>query len=236
MWSVVSHKKIKPGDRAFLMRLGQEPKGIMAAGFVTSQPFLSGHWSGEDKLVNCVMIEFEVILNPNSEPLLGLEHLKTGNLSKGNWTPQSSGIEINSEMCDELEAVWFHFLTTQNIKRNPYKASGNKEQNVYTEGNPNQVVVTKFERNPFARKTCIAHYGPTCVVCGFNFENIYGAIGKDFIHVHHLKQVASIGKEYKIDPVKDLRPICPNCHAMIHSRKEPYSIENIKEKIIAASI
>jgi 5-methylcytosine-specific restriction protein A len=50
-WSVISHKKIKQGDRAFLMRLGKEPKGIMAAGFVSTPPFLSKHWNGEDKLV-----------------------------------------------------------------------------------------------------------------------------------------------------------------------------------------
>ena len=236
MWSVVSHKKIQPGDRAFLMRLGQEPKGIMAAGFVCSPPFLSKHWSGEDKLVNRVMIEFEVILNSNSEPLLGLDFLNTGNLVKGNWTPQASGTEINSEIANELETVWFRFLTTQNIKHNPFKTCVIEDQNVYTEGNSNQVVVTKYERNPFARKTCIAHYGLTCVVCGFNFESIYGELGKDFIHVHHLKPVAAIAEEYEIDPIKDLRPICPNCHAMIHRRKEPYLIEDIKEMIKATSI
>ena len=230
-WSVISHRKIQPGDRAFLMRLGEEPKGIMAAGFVATPPFLSKHWSGEDKLVNRVMIDFEVILNPEKEPLLSLDILKQGNLTKVNWTPQSSGIEINPEFTDELEAVWFDFLTTQEIRHNPFKETEKDEQKVYTEGTPNQVLVTKYERNPFARKTCIDHYGLSCSVCQFNFENKYGELGKDFIHVHHLRQVADIGKEYKIDPIKDLRPVCPNCHAMIHKRKEPYSIDELREKM-----
>lgn len=234
-WSVISHKKIQPGDRAFLMRLGEEPKGIMAAGFVATPPFLSKHWSGEDKLVNRVMIDFEVILNPEKEPLLSLDILNQGNLAKVNWTPQSSGIEINPESTDELEAVWFDFLTTQEIRHNPFKETEKDEQKVYTEGTPNQVLVTKYERNPFARKTCIEHYGLSCSVCEFNFENEYGELGKDFIHVHHLRQVADIGKEYKIDPIKDLRPVCPNCHAMIHKRKEPYTIDELKEKINKAS-
>ena len=234
-WSVISHKKIQPGDRAFLMRLGEEPKGIMAAGFVATPSFLSKHWSGEDKLVNRVMIDFEVILNPEKEPLLCLDILNQGNLSKVNWTPHSSGIEINPEVVDELEAVWFDFLTTQEIRHNPFKETENEKQKVYTEGTPNQVLVTKYERNPFARKTCIEFYGSSCSVCKFNFENIYGKLGKDFIHVHHLKQVANIKKEYKIDPIKDLRPICPNCHAMIHIRKEPYTIEELKEIINKAS-
>ncbi|MDT8416146.1 MAG: HNH endonuclease, partial [Flavobacteriaceae bacterium] len=81
----------------------------------------------------------------------------------------------------------------------------------------------------------IDHYGLSCSVCKFNFENEYGELGKDFIHVHHLRQVADIGKEYKIDPVKDLRPVCPNCHAMIHKRKEPYTIDELKEKMKKAS-
>lgn len=234
-WSVISHRKIQTGDRAFLMRLGEEPKGIMGAGFVSSLPFLSKHWSGEDKLVKRVMIDFETILNPEKEPILKLAILKQGNLASINWTPQFSGIEISQEVTDELEAVWFDFLTTQDIRNNPFRETEQDEQKVYTEGTPTQVLVTKYERNPFARKTCIDHYGLSCSVCDFNFENKYGELGKNFIHVHHLKQVAGIGKEYKIDPINDLRPICPNCHAMIHKRKEPYRISEIKEKINAAS-
>ena len=234
-WSVVSHKKIRQGDRAFLMRLGQEPKGIMGAGFVASPVFLSEHWDGSDKMVNRVLIDFEVILNPEQEPLLSIEILNQGNLASVNWTPQSSGIEINKNVTDELEAVWFDFLTTQKIRHNPFKETETEDQKVYTEGTPNQVLVTKYERNPYARKTCIDHYGLSCSVCEFDFESEYGELGKGFIHVHHLKQVADIGKEYKVDPITDLRPVCPNCHAMIHKRKEPYTIEEMKERMKNAS-
>jgi 5-methylcytosine-specific restriction protein A len=230
-WSVKSHKKIQPGDRAFLIRLGVEPKGIMGAGFVSTQPFLSKHWSGKDKLVYKVMIDFEVLLNPTSEPLLSLDSLKQGELAKVNWTPQSSGIEIQQEFVNEFEALWFDFLNTQNIRNNPFMSSEKENQKAYTEGKLNQVTVTKYERNPFARKSCIDHYGLFCVVCGLNFQQEYGEIGRDFIHVHHLRQIATIGKEYIINPINDLRPVCPNCHAMIHKRIEPFTIEEIKERI-----
>lgn len=203
----------------------------MAAGFVASSPFLSNHWNDENKLVYRVIIDFEVILNPEKDPLLNLNILNQGNLEKVNWTPQSSGIEIKSEYTKELEAVWFDFLTTQNLRHNPFKETENEEQKVYTEGTPNQVKITKYERNPHARTTCIDYYGLSCSVCGFNFEIKYGELGKGFIHVHHLKQVSYIGKQYKVDPIKDLRPVCPNCHAMIHKRKEPYTIEELKVKI-----
>ena len=230
-WSVISHRKIQPGDKAFLMRLGDEPKGIMAAGFVSTVPFLSKHWSGEGKSMHCVMINFEVILDPGAEPLLSLDILNQGNLANVNWTPQSSGIEIAPEIADELEAVWFDFLTTNEISYNHYLETEIVDQTIYLEGMPNQVVITKYERNPYARKICIDHYGLSCAVCKFNFEETYGEIGKNFIHVHHLTQVATIGKEYTIDPVKDLRPVCPNCHSMLHKRYPPLTIEELKELI-----
>ena len=84
------------------------------------------------------------------------------------------------------------------------------------EGVKEQVAVNRYERSSRARQECINYYGYNCMVCDLNFENEYGEIGKEFIHVHHIVPLSEIGKEYKIDPVKDLRPVCPNCHAMIH--------------------
>ena len=54
-------------------------------------------------------------------------------------------------------------------------------------------------------------------------------MGAAYIHVHHLKPLATIGSEYEVDPIRDLRPICPNCHAMIHKREPPYTIEEMKQ-------
>lgn len=96
------------------------------------------------------------------------------------------------------------------------------------EGASFTVQVNAFERNPVARQKCIAHYGTSCVVCGFKFGAVYGSSAEGYIHVHHLKPLASIGEEYVIDPIKDLRPVCANCHAVIHLRPHPYSIEEVK--------
>ena len=90
------------------------------------------------------------------------------------------------------------------------------EEAIYREGTRKSVLVNVYERDGKARAKCIEHYGTRCLVCGFDFEETFGELGKDFIHVHHLKNLASIGKEYQVDPIKDLRPVCPNCHAMLH--------------------
>lgn len=97
----------------------------------------------------------------------------------------------------------------------------------YIEGASQYVSINAYERNLKARAECIKYYGTTCVVCGFNFEETYGTIGAGIIHVHHLVPLAEIKKEYVVDPIKDLRPVCPNCHAIIHSTQPALSIEQL---------
>lgn len=99
----------------------------------------------------------------------------------------------------------------------------------FTEGRIKQLLVNKHERNPIARRICIGHYGAHCQICDFDFYKTYGEIGKNFIHVHHIMPISRITKEYELDPVKDLIPVCPNCHSMIHKRKMPFSVNEIKE-------
>ncbi|MDN5513301.1 MAG: DUF3427 domain-containing protein [Acinetobacter sp.] len=104
------------------------------------------------------------------------------------------------------------------------------EQIELKEGISTTITVNRYERNPLARQQCLDFYGYNCSVCNLNFEKTYGNIGKNFIHVHHLKLISEIGKEYVIDPIEDLRPVCPNCHAMLHKKlKTPYTIEELKE-------
>ena len=85
-----------------------------------------------------------------------------------------------------------------------------------------------YERNAKARDACIAHHGYACSVCGFNFEQRYGAAGRNIIHVHHLVPLSEIGGEYVLDPVKDMLPVCPNCHAVIHSTVPALTVETLR--------
>lgn len=97
------------------------------------------------------------------------------------------------------------------------------------EGAKMRVEINKYERNPFNRSACLSFHGVRCVVCNFSFEDVYGPTGIGFIHVHHATPVSEIGENYVIDPVRDLVPVCPNCHAMLHKSKPPLSIELLKE-------
>jgi len=97
------------------------------------------------------------------------------------------------------------------------------------EGTVYQIVVNAYERNPEARLKCISHYGSVCFICGFDFGKVYGSAGEGIIHVHHLTPLSTIGAEYQVDPIKDMRPVCPNCHVVIHKKEPPFSVEKVKE-------
>ena len=79
-------------------------------------------------------------------------------------------------------------------------------------------VVKQYERSRINRATCIEIHGTGCKICGFNFGSSYGEIGDGFIHVHHVVPISEMEGGYILDPAKDLIPVCPNCHSMLHRR------------------
>ena len=96
------------------------------------------------------------------------------------------------------------------------------------EGARFRINVNAYERSASARRRSIKRWGLDCAVCGFNFERAYGELGANFTHVHHLVPVSTAGVEYELDPEKDLRPVCANCHAMLHQKSPPLLIEELR--------
>jgi 5-methylcytosine-specific restriction protein A len=96
------------------------------------------------------------------------------------------------------------------------------------EGSVQRVLANRYERNVRARAACIQHFGAQCSVCDLRFVDRYGEVGTDFIEVHHKRPLATLGKQYHLDPIMDLVPVCPNCHAMLHRRDPPYDVEQLR--------
>ena len=98
------------------------------------------------------------------------------------------------------------------------------------EGKKVAFYTTKYERNKSNRDKALKIHGYSCCICNINFKESYGEIGEGFIHVHHVKPLYSLDEEVVIDPTKDLVPVCPNCHAIIHRRKNQIlSIDDVKK-------
>lgn len=231
-WSCGVTKSIQPGDRSFLMRLGKEPKGIVGSGWIISKPFEETHW--DDALAEAgghalfVDIIFDSLLNAEFEQIFELKIL-VGDplLNQMNWLPQASGVRIPESVAIELQQRWSDFLKVSSL---PYPSSS-EEPTIFIEGEMREVKLTRFERNTAARNKCLKHYGYSCFICGFDFQSFYGPIAEGFIHVHHLLPLSEIDAEYEVDPIKDLRPVCPNCHSVIHRRKPLYSMEEVQSFI-----
>ncbi len=99
------------------------------------------------------------------------------------------------------------------------------------EGAKSIVEQTRYERDSVLRAICIGHHGASCIACGMSFGEIYGHTGTSYIHVHHLVPLSTVGKSHIVDPIKDLVPVCPNCHAVIHLKNPPYTPSQVHDMI-----
>jgi len=99
------------------------------------------------------------------------------------------------------------------------------------EGAVETILATRYERNREARRDCLAHYGASCRACGLEMGGMYGPRGEGYIHVHHKVPLSTIGREYRLDPLRDLVPVCPNCHAMLHQTEVPLEVQALAEII-----
>lgn len=114
-----------------------------------------------------------------------------------------------------------------------YTEVGADARNLY-EGAVRSIYVNAYERNPDARRKCIAHYGAVCQVCGFDFGKAYGNEFSGIIEVHHIVPLAMVNKKYCVNPIDDLIPVCPNCHAALHAKKSDgatYSVAELQNRI-----
>jgi 5-methylcytosine-specific restriction enzyme A len=236
-WSCHANaKRIKKGDRAFLVRVGEEPKGIVAAGWTTSEARLELHWNQEKALrgektffADC---EWERLLNPFVDAPLGLPRLRSGKLAAMHWTPQSSGVLIPPNIANELELAWADHIGTSSLG----SVFVDDEISGF-EGETRIALIRHRKREQKLRDAKLnqalakGQGRLNCEVpgCGFDFEKAYGELGKDFALVHHLKPLAD-----KTSPsltyLSDLAVVCANCHAMIHRGGKCRPLENLVRK------
>jgi putative restriction endonuclease len=100
------------------------------------------------------------------------------------------------------------------------------------EGSRKVRFVTQYERDPALRAAAVAIHGVTCCVCGFNFGQFYGSVGEGFIHIHHLLPVSASGGPIKVSPKSDMAPVCANCHAIIHRKRDnTLTVEQLRRMV-----
>lgn len=174
---------------------------------------------------------YDVLFDGHRYPPKAVVGIAAGKITGQDLGPYDFKGGVGSKCFRILEANGFAIVTKPETRPFPEEID-NAE--VHVEGAVQRVSVNRYERDRRARAKAIQHHGPRCQVCDFDFEVVYGTIGRSFIHVHHTIPLYEIGKSYVIDPIRHLRPVCPNCHAMIHKRIPPYTIEELRDVIEAA--
>jgi len=195
-WSISLHwKHVTIGDDVFIYT-GNHNLGIIGYAKIKSVEKRSQGW--------CLEPEFDL-----SKCKMLLKHPIPASVVRG-W-----GLNLRRNPVDlsALASELYSLVPWRAAVRLPEEV---EETSTYSEGSVHRILVNRYERDPQAREDCIKRYGPTCVVCGFRFGAVYGSLADGYIHVHHLAPLAEIGEQYAVDPITDLRPVCANCHAIIH--------------------
>ena len=195
-WTVgVRRGGISPGDTAVLYRQYQH-RGLVASGVFTSGVEIGEHWEARGRAVRLAQIDWDIVLD--YEDRLPLEILKA-EVPGVKWDHiQGSGIAVEQSAAAKLRDLWARHAA-EVLFRSPDEPRGISDQ-AFPEGALSRVEVNRYERDLRARKACLDHHGYRCSVCGFSFEDRYGPLGRNYIHVHHTLELSKMPPGYRVEP------------------------------------
>ena len=109
-WSVHEHDKAQSGDRFVFVKVGREkPTGIVGVGSFTSDPYVDGDWSGQDRETYYMDMEWDTVINPTSDSILKTSEL-IGAIPDVDWSRGSSGVMVSPEVAEKIETAWHDHL------------------------------------------------------------------------------------------------------------------------------
>ena len=207
----------------------------------------TGHWKTGDRvmyevsngpdsfIVNCILCDIPAIYSLGStedmiKSICSAEALPDGHL----YVLKSWDLTRKTEDINDLFRAFDNLLDIDIPSfEDELKMKLDEKENEgqeFKEGTPTSVKLNRYERNQKARAACLAAHGTACVVCGMDFGKVFGPEFAGKIEVHHIVPISEIGKEYVVDPEKDLVPVCPNCHMALHSKKDGvFTVDELKE-------
>lgn len=148
---------------------------------------------------------------------------------KENFPPNEKIISDLSSML-ELYNLAFHLGGTEELAENPKDLDESDDYDLIADKRVMRVHKAA-ERNSNIGKRVKESRGYICELCGFNFEENYGAIGINYIEAHHLTPFSELpeGKVVNLSIANDFVVVCANCHRMLHRKGAPDSFDEFKE-------
>ena len=127
-WRTIKKNGVEKKTEIFLIKLVEEPKGIIAHGHVIKEPYLeNGRYY--------VNVEFDKILDYENEEFLKQEDLAL-KFPEQDWSPQASGIEIKETILPELREMWNKLI---NGEENSKTSDGGDEETMKKEFDKNVI-------------------------------------------------------------------------------------------------
>lgn len=227
-WSTGVSKRIQRGDRLFLIRLGQEPKGIIGSGYADSTVFEDRHWERQareaGRYARFVSVRFDRLLNPELNPDDVLSRKELNGLGKMHWDSQGSGIQIPDDVARRLEDAWADFLRTPRPPLPVAEASA-------IEGLRTEAVRYVRGRSRQLRDLAVREAKGVCCACGLDYSRVLGGKGVHVLQAHHRKQLAATDAP-RVTRLSDLAVVCANCHMLIHMNpKHALTVEALREML-----
>jgi 5-methylcytosine-specific restriction protein A len=227
-WHIGFCPDILPDSEAWLLLQGSNDAatGLIGHGWLTSEPYQAAAGADSDATDWFIGVAFDSLLP------LG-EQIRPGTLREafpGHPWDLASGpalVTLPPSSGPDLQRLWREYGPTTAY---PAEVVGG----THPAGAVSHIQVNRFERDPDARRACLAFHGTSCAACGFSFESAYGEAGTGATAVHHVVPPAMLGSGYQLDPIADLIPLCHNCHAVAHGANPALTVSELRGIILAA--
>lgn len=233
-WRVGRGQHLDRGTDVWLFAQGRHGRGLLGHGVVASGPQPGAALPARLGLLAGIV--FDLLLPPGDA--LPAE-LLTASVPDLNWgAVRSTGTVVPEQVQGQVRAAWASYLRSRPV---PDGWQGDVDPTIPVPGSMSQdtlrqVAVNRYEHDPDAVARCVAFHGTSCAACGLSMQQVYGPNGANFVQVHHIVPPAAIGPDYTLDPVADLVPLCPNCHAMAHrGAPDPFTPAELRQMLASAA-
>lgn len=226
VWDISGCPDLEPGSDAWFLLAGTGTGGVTGHGVIVSYPYGLADELSEPG-ITLVDLDIDLLL-PLGEPvplseLAGLEGAGAGTGADVTVLP--------SGPADALRAAWAARIGA--VPSRPASPAspvpGTLPQHALRWS-----LANRYENDPDAARICLVHHGPVCSACGFDFAAVFGSEAALLMQVHHVVPPRLLHDGYELDPVADLVPLCPNCHAMSHSATpDPYTPAELRHRLRA---
>ena len=228
-WSSGANTTMPRGARVFLVRVGAEPRGIVASGVTTSaRPYRERHWdealAKQGRKAWYVGVAFDRILNPAREAILTIPQLKAAGLGHVNWTPQGSGIRLAPDVADQLGVLWRKFLRSgvHPVLSFPEAA---------VEGARTEIKTYSRGRSRRLRDGALQDSKGVCEACCVDYNGLLDGKGVRVLQVHHRQQLGATDKP-RLTRATQLAVLCANCHCLVHMNpRKALSVQTLRSML-----